>query len=58
VVPFKAFNVAQIQVANPEAPVAMVVGELEQSIRNSLVLGVLLSFVPIAGITHRKDLAG
>ena len=58
VVPFKAFDVGQIQVAKPEAPVAVVVGELEQPIRNSLVLGVFLGLIPVAGLAHREDLAG
>lgn len=57
VVPFKAFDVTPIQVAKTEAPTAMVIHQSQLSIRNSLVLGVFLSFVPVTGLDHLKDLA-
>ncbi len=57
-VPYKALDVTQIGVAKPEAPVTVVISESEQSIRNSLVLSVLLGLIPLAGLAHREDLAG
>lgn len=50
VVPAKALDVAQVQKAQPKAPVTMVLGQTDQSVGDFLVLGVVLAFVAITGL--------
>lgn len=57
-IPGKALDVPQIQDAQLEAPVALVVGEPDQPVGNQLVLGAELCLVSIAGFADRKDVAG
>ena len=52
VVSFKAFDVAQIQVAKHKTPVAVVVCQPQQPVGYLLVFGVLLGFIPITGLAH------
>ena len=58
VVPSKASDVAQVQVAQPKAPVAVVVRQADQPIGDLLVFGVALGFVAVAGLADGEDVAG
>jgi len=49
-VPFETFYVTQIQDAQPEAPVALVVRQPYQPVGNDVVFCVQLGLVPVAGL--------
>lgn len=57
VVPFKALQVAQIQEAQAEAPVALVVGPTRQPVAHQGVLGIELGAIAIAGLADVESLA-
>jgi len=54
VVPFEPFDVAQVQEAQPEAPVALVVRQPYQPVGDDTVFFVQLGLVPIAGLADAK----
>ena len=56
VIPFEALDVAKVQVAQTEAPIAVVVGQAQQPVGNELVVGVLLALVAKAGLADREHL--
>lgn len=58
VVPFEAFDVAQVQEAQTEAPVALVVRQPDQPVSNDAVFRVQLGLVAVAGLANAKCLAG
>jgi hypothetical protein len=53
-VPFEPFYVAQVQKAQPEAPVALVVRQSYQPVGDNTVFFVQLGLVPIAGLADAK----
>jgi hypothetical protein len=57
VVPFEALDVAQVQEAQAEAPVALVVRQPYQPVGDDAVLRVQLGLVAIAGLADVKCLA-
>ncbi len=57
VVPFEALHVAQIQEAQPEAPVPLVVRQPYQPVGNKDVFSVQLGLVAVAGLANDKCLA-
>jgi hypothetical protein len=57
VVPFEAFNVTQIQEAQPEAAVALVVRQSHQPVGNEYVFRVQLGLVTVAGLAEAICLA-
>lgn len=57
VVPFEALHVAQVQEAQSKAPVALVICQPYQPVRDHAVLGIELGLVAIAGLTDVKCLA-
>ena len=57
-VPFKVLDVTQVQIAQPKAPAVVVVRQSDQPVDNLLVLGITLSLIAVAGLTHAKDGAG
>lgn len=56
VVPFEAFDVAQIQETQPEAPVALVIRQPYQPIGNHIVFGIKLGLVSVAGLADAECL--
>ncbi len=58
VVPFKALDVTQIQVAQAKAPVAMVVGQSDQLIGHFVILSASLARVAIARLADALRQAG
>jgi hypothetical protein len=58
VVLLKALDIAQVEITESEAPVAVVVRQSQQPVGYLLVLSVLLGFVLITDLAHREDLAG
>jgi len=54
VVPFEVLDVAQVQKAQPEAPVALVVRQPHQPISDEAVFLVQLGLVPVAGLADAK----
>jgi len=58
VIPSEAFDVAQVQEAQTEAPVTLVVRQPYQPVRNELVFRVQLGFIAIAGLADIERLAG
>lgn len=58
VIPVKAFHVAQMQKAQPEAPVALVMGQADQPVRDLVILIRKLRQIPVAGLADTKDPAG
>jgi len=54
VVPFEAFDVAQVQEAQAEAPVALVVRQPYQPVGNEDVFRVQLGLVAVAGLADAK----
>ena len=58
VIPFKTLHVAQIQEAQAEAPVALVVGQAHQPVGHQGVLGIELGAIAIAGLADVERLAG
>jgi hypothetical protein len=57
-VPFKTFYVTQIQEAQPEVPIALVVRQPYQPVGNDVVFCVQLGLVPVARLTDAECLAG
>ncbi len=57
-VPFKVLDVTQVQIAQPKAPVAVVVRQSDQLVDNLLILSITLDLIAIAGLVHTKDSAG
>ena len=57
VVPLVALDVAQVQVAQAKAPVAVVVRQAQQPVSDLLILDIVLGLVPIARLAHAKYLA-
>lgn len=57
VIPGKALDVAQIQIAQPEAPVALVVCQSHQPVGDLFALGIALRLVPLAGFAYREEFA-
>ena len=49
-VPAKAFDIAQVQVAQAKSPVAMVIRQADQPIGDERVLGIVFGFVTVAGL--------
>ena len=58
VVPFEIFDIAQVQEAQPEAPIALVVRQPCQPISNDAVFCIQLGLVPVAGLADAECLAG
>ena len=58
VIPLKAFYVAQIQEAQAEAPVALVVGQAYQPVSHDSVFRVELGAIAIASLADVERLAG
>jgi len=58
VIPFETFYVTQIQDAQPEAPVALVVRQPYQPLGNDVVFCIQLNLVPVAGLADAECLAG
>src|SRR5471030_420540 len=58
VIPFETLHVAQIQEAQAEAPVALVVSQAYQPVGYDSVFRVELGAIAIAGLTDAKRLAG
>jgi hypothetical protein len=58
VIPFKALDVTQVEVTETEPPVAVVIRQAQQPVGDLLVLSILLSLVPITGLTHRENHTG
>jgi hypothetical protein len=58
VVPFEVFDVAQVQKAQPEAPVALVFHKPRQPISNETVFGVQLGLVSVARPAYTKRPTG
>src|SRR5476651_516233 len=58
VIPFETLHVAQIQEAQAEAPVALVVSQAYQPVGHDSVFRVELGAIAIAGLTDAKRLAG
>jgi hypothetical protein len=56
-VPFEVFDVAQVQEAQPEALVALVVRQPYQPVGNEVVFRVQLGFKPVARLADAKGLA-
>ena len=56
-VPFEAFHVAQVQDAQAEAPVALIVRQPYQLVGNEVVFRVQLRFVSVAGLANAKCVA-
>ena len=56
VVPFKPLHVAQIQEAQAEAPVALVVGQAYQPVSHDSIFRVELGTIAIAGLANAKCL--
>ncbi len=50
VVPAKVLYVAQIQVAQAKSPLAMIVGQPDQPVRDERILGVMLGLIAAAGL--------
>jgi len=57
-VPLETLDVAQVQEAQPEAPVALVVRQPYQPVGYDVVFCVQLGLVPVAGLADAKCLAG
>lgn len=57
-IPAVALDVAQVQIAQAKAPVALIARQSYQPVRNFIVLGTLLGFVPISSLADGEDLAG
>ena len=57
-VPFKTLYVAQIQEAQAEAPVALVIGQAYQPVSHDSVFRVELGAIAIAGPADTERLAG
>ena len=58
VVPFKPLHVAQIQEAQAEAPVALLVGQAYQPVSHDSIFRVELGAIAIAGLANAKCLTG
>lgn len=58
VVPFKPLHVAQIQEAQAEAPVALVIGQAYQPVSHDSIFRVELGAIAIAGLANAKCLTG
>ena len=54
VVPLEPFNVAQVQEAQPEAPVPLVVHKPYQPVGDDSVFRIQLGLVPVAGPADAK----
>ena len=57
VVPGKAFDVAQVQETQPEAPGAVIVGQPQQPLGDLIVFNAAASHVAIASLADLKRLA-
>ena len=57
-VAFKSLHVAQIQEAQAEAPVALVIGQAYQPVSHDSVFRVELGAIAIAGLADAERLAG
>ena len=57
VIPFKTLHVAQIQEAQAEAPVALVVGQAYQPVSHDSIFRVELGAIAIAGLADAERLA-
>ncbi len=58
VVPAKASDVAQVQIAQTKSPVAVVVGQANQPVGDLVVFNTLPGLIAVAGLADHKDLAG
>ena len=57
-IPFKALDVTQIQIAQAKAPVSMVVGQPDQLRGHFIILSVALTLVAIAVLADAKRYTG